>query len=77
MTRSARPAAAALFVLLALPDVVFGYIGPGAGLTIIGAALAFIASIVLGLFGFVWYPLKRLARAFSRKAPPEVDEGDG
>jgi len=39
-----------------------GYIGPGAGLSAVGAFLAVIAAVFVALFGFVWYPVKRLLR---------------
>jgi len=61
-------------LLLALPGSAAAYVGPGVGLTVIGAALAFIGAILLGIFGFVWYPLKRLVRALSGKS---AREGDG
>ncbi|KPJ83804.1 MAG: hypothetical protein AMS19_03060 [Gemmatimonas sp. SG8_23] len=51
--------------LLLIPDPVFAYVGPGAGLTAIGAALALVGGILLGVFGFVWYPIKRLLLRFS------------
>jgi uncharacterized membrane protein YccC len=38
------------------------YIGPGAGLTAIGTVLALIGAILLAIFGFVWYPIKRYMR---------------
>lgn len=38
------------------------YVGPGAGLTAIGAIMAVIATLFLALVGFVWYPVKRLLR---------------
>jgi hypothetical protein len=41
------------------------YVGPGSGLSVIGAALAFLAAIALAVVGFVWYPVKRLWRALS------------
>ena len=44
------------------PEPASAYVGPGAGLTVIGAALAFLASIVLAVVGFVWYPVKRFLR---------------
>lgn len=44
------------------------YIGPGAGLTAIGAAFAFVGAILLAIVGFIWYPIKRLLRARARKA---------
>ena len=64
------------FLLLALPGSAAAYVGPGVGLTVIGAALAFIGAILLGIFGFVWYPLKRLVRIFTRKDPIQADGED-
>lgn len=42
------------------------YVGPGAGLSAIGAFLALVVGVFVALFGFVWYPLKRLIRFFRR-----------
>jgi hypothetical protein len=52
---------------LGFPSEASAYVGPGAGLTVIGAALAFVASIVLAFVGFIWYPIKRLLKARSKK----------
>ena len=49
-----------VFVLL-LPDDTAAYIGPGAGLTVIGTVLGVIGALLLAIIGFVWYPIKRLA----------------
>ena len=38
------------------------YVGPGAGLSAIGAIIAFVAAIVLMIVGFIWYPIKRLIK---------------
>ncbi len=38
------------------------YVGPGAGLTAIGAVLAVVAVVFLAIVGFIWYPLRRLMR---------------
>jgi len=38
------------------------YVGPGAGVSVIGSALALIAGLFLAVIGFVWYPIKRLVR---------------
>jgi hypothetical protein len=46
--------------LTLLPEAAEAYIGPGAGLTVIGTVVAFVSAILLGILGFVWYPLKRL-----------------
>ena len=64
-------------LMLAAPDPASAYVGPGAGITAIGAAVAVVAGVVLGLIGFIWYPLKRLMRVFSKKtvASASIDDG--
>ena len=57
--------------ILAFPQSASAYVGPGAGITAIGAVLALIGGIVLAIFGFVWYPLKRLRRAKGKNAVAE------
>jgi amino acid transporter len=49
-----------MFSLRATPA--FAYIGPGAGLSAIGAFLALIMGVILAFVGFIWYPVKRLLR---------------
>ena len=55
------------------PQPAAAYVGPGAGLSAIGVFLAIFAGIIVALFGFVWYPLKRLYRMF--KKPHNNQEG--
>jgi hypothetical protein len=50
-----------------------GYIGPGAGLTAIGAFLAVVAGLIVGIFGFVWYPVKTLLRRRTSKTLTKRD----
>ena len=52
-----------------MPGLAPAYIGPCAGLTAIGAALALIAAVFFAIVGFVWYPVKRMMR--KRKAAAE------
>lgn len=58
-----------LLFLVATPAA--AYVGPGAGMSVIGAAFALIAGAFLAIIGFVWYPIKRLLRYFrqGRSAP--------
>jgi hypothetical protein len=57
-----------LFVLsLSMPSTAEAYIGPGAGISVIGTVIAFIAAIVFAIVGFVWYPVKRLRAAMRAK----------
>lgn len=49
------------------------YIGPGAGLGVIGTLIAFIGTVLLAIVGFVWYPVKRVLRK-KRHAEPHRRE---
>ena len=42
------------------------YAGPGAGLSMIGSLVALIGALLAGIFGFVWFPMKRMMK--KRKA---------
>ncbi len=55
-----------LSVVCLAPAPALGYIGPGGGLSAIGAFLAALAAIILAVFGFLWYPVKRLLRRRKR-----------
>ena len=53
------------------------YVGPGAGLTAIGSFLALLSAVVLGIVGFLWYPIKRIMRRFrAAKNPPDQTQED-
>lgn len=51
-----------VLLTLALPGPALAYGGPGSVVTGIGALLAALAAIVAALFGFFWFPVKRLVR---------------
>ena len=63
-----------LMMLLILPQAALAYVGPGSGLSAIGALLALVAGIIVALFGFLWYPLKRM---FKKKQSTELDGEEG
>jgi hypothetical protein len=52
--------AAGAFSIGATPAL--AYVGPGAGLSVIGAFLALVLGMILAFVGFIWYPVKRLLR---------------
>lgn len=60
--RTSILAAAVLAALLLAPDAALAYGGPGSVISAIGALVAAVAAIVAALFGFVWFPIKRLYR---------------
>ena len=61
---------------LLVPTQALAYIGPGAGISAIGTALALIAVFVLAVIGFVWYPVKRLLRGRKQKPGAEAAASD-
>jgi hypothetical protein len=78
---AARPAWLLLPTLAAIaalgPSVAHAYIGPGAGLTAIGTVLALLAAVLFAVVGFLWYPIKRLLKRSSAKAPAAEPERTG
>lgn len=67
-----------VFILLTLglsflfvPETAYGYGGPGSVISGIGAFLAAVAAIIASIFGFLWFPVKRLF--FSDEEEEEVD----
>lgn len=55
--------ALAISLATAVPTVpAAAYMGAGAGLSAIGSIISFLGVILLMLFGFVWYPVKRMLK---------------
>ena len=47
-------------LLLATPELVYAYIGPGAGFAIAGSGLFFLLGVVGGLLGLLFWPFRAL-----------------
>lgn len=58
-------------MLALMPTLAFAYVGPGLGLGAIGSAFSLLGAIFLGIVGFIWYPIKRMLKAFRRPDPTE------
>jgi len=60
--------------LLVLSDMsnLLGYIGPGMGGGVIAAIFGIIAAFFLGLWGILYYPIKRFLKNKKRKIPNDV-----
>jgi len=50
-----------------LPSPAFAYMGPGVGLSAIGALLSLLAAGAVSVLGFIWFPIKRAIRALKSK----------
>jgi hypothetical protein len=63
-------------VLMLLPTAAQAYVGPGAGLGMLGTLVAVIAAVLVALFGLVAFPItvirkKRKAAALQRQEAAE------
>ena len=58
--RAARTSVAIAIAIFAVSFPVAAYVGPGAGLSALGSLFALLAAVVVAIFGFLWYPIKRL-----------------
>ena len=80
MTRSPLRLAGALLALtlsvLVMPDAAHAYGGPGSVISGIGALLAAAAALLASLFGFLWFPLKRLYKRMSSEEEPTAASAD-
>ena len=60
-------------VLFVAPDAAHAYGGPGSVISGIGTLLAAIAAVLAALFGFIWFPLKRLYAKLTEDATEEEE----
>ena len=67
MTRLIRITAFSSLLIPAATDA-HAYIGPGAGLSAIGALVGVLAAVGFAIVGFVWYPIKRIRQRLRQSA---------
>lgn len=69
--------ASAVFIagllLSASPNSVLAYGGPGSVISGIGTLLAAVAAVFAALFGFIWFPLKRLYQKLTEDREEEAE----
>jgi hypothetical protein len=61
------------------PTLCEAYVGPGAGLSILGSVFTFLGAIILLFIGFLWFPIKRLIQRLKseKKENMEKEPDDG
>lgn len=62
------------FIILLFPISAMAYLGPGATISSIGALLAAIAGIIVAIFGFLFYPIRRLLRKRKKKSSDRIGD---
>lgn len=63
-----------LLFLLVLSPAAHAYVGPGAGLSAVGAFLALCLAVVAAVLGFFWYPIKRMIRGDDEPLDQEPED---
>jgi hypothetical protein len=61
-------------LLAVLPLAAQAYVGPGAGVGMIGSLLAVLGAILLGIVGLILWPLRMIKKRWHTKGHP-TDEG--
>jgi uncharacterized iron-regulated membrane protein len=61
----------AALAAIAMPESALAYVGPGAGLTLLGALLGVLAAVVLAVTGVLMWPIRALL-ARRRQAQKEA-----
>ena len=51
-----------LLLVIFVQQPAMAYVGPGTGIAALGALLAIIVGVIAALFGFLWYPMKRMMK---------------
>lgn len=59
------------------PSSLWGYGGPGSIISGLGAFLAVVAAIIASIFGFLWFPLKRLIRRIRDESDRDAETRRG
>ena len=55
-----------VFVLFFNPNIALAYVGPGLGGGFIAATIGIVLAIFAGLFGILWFPLKRILKKLKK-----------
>jgi hypothetical protein len=56
-----------ILLMICSVDYLFAYIGPGASTGLIATILGIIGSILLAIFGIIYYPIKRFLKNRKKK----------
>ena len=65
---------ALLALLLAGPAQ--AYIGPGLGAGTLGVILGLVGSVLIAVFAFFWYPIKRTVKKWTSSGDESVEEDE-
>ena len=61
-----------IFLLLLLPVSVLAYIGPGAGISVVGSLLGILGTIIIAIGAILFWPIRKMMKR--RKAAAATTE---
>lgn len=59
-------------ITVTMPKIAYAYIGPGAGVSLIGSFLGILVAVLIAVFALIAWPIRRMRKA--RKAHNKTDE---
>lgn len=65
-----------LLLVILVQQPAMAYVGPGTGIAALGALIAIIVGVIAALFGFLWYPMKRIMKKRKAARTKVKEEGD-
>jgi len=65
-----------IIIIFGFFKIAFSYIGPGSGLSALGALLAVIVGLITTIFGLLWYPIKRFFAKKNKKEDTDTETDD-
>lgn len=63
-----------LMLVIFVQQPAMAYVGPGTGIAALGALIAIIVGVIAALFGFLWFPMKRLMKKRKEAASKGVKQ---
>ena len=63
-----------ILIFFLFPNYSFAYLGPGMGGGIIAVTIGIVVAIFAGIFGILWFPIKRLINKRKKKNLEEKTE---
>ena len=61
-------------LILMWPVESLAYVGPGMGAGVIATAIGFVVAICVGLFAFIYYPIKRIIKKKKKGKPQTAND---
>ena len=63
-----------LLLIIFVQQPAMAYVGPGTGIAALGALIAIVVGVIAALFGFLWFPIKRLMKKRQQAAQQKIRE---